>query len=278
MFINLDTNIDLQFSNVYQLENQFCIWASEIIGDSSYIENVNIILCKSSYGTTYPKIQHNNITFDIELDSEILSFIESDFLKAKAIFQHEIYHCKDIKNQFENKVFDENYFSNKIHTTYDFILDLALSTWSEFYATYYSVKNNHWDEKYDIESDIIFINTFIDYIHRNSRVGYLMKFPNELLYDFRNFTYRCSTMIAFYLNENNEDIVKKYTKKNKNKFPEYFYKILNEYQRKLSSYPNWLEQKEFVNFGKIIFSILSLNQINFSTDDLSDELFFRCTK
>lgn len=258
----------------YKYKKIFSEWIEEILGDTSSIINIKIEDNKKSYGTTKPVIRTDILKFQIELSSDLLCDIYSN--KSKAIFQHEIYHCKDILIQYMNGIIDRKLLSSKIRTTYDYILDLSLKEWSEFYAVYFTTINNDWYETYDIELDIDSIINVIDAIHKNNRKGFFMQLPDDMLYTIRYFIYDLVTMIGIYLGTENFEIVKKYAESNEKYIADYFYHILDILKSKLSQYPVWMSKEEFINLGKEFFSILSYNKIHFSTDDLHDKFFFKC--
>lgn len=156
----------------YKYKQIFSEWTEEILGDTSSIINVKIEDNKKSYGTTKLVMRADILKFQIELSFDLLYDIHSN--KSKAIFQHEICHCKDILIQYRNGIIDRKLLSSKIRTTYDYILDLSLKEWSEFYAVYFTTINNDWYETYDIELDIDSIINVIDSIHKNNRKGFFM--------------------------------------------------------------------------------------------------------
>ena len=212
--------------------------------------------------------------FCIELSSELLSDIYS--AKSKSIFQHEIYHCKDILVLYKNGIIDKKLLHSKIHTTYDYVLDLSLKEWSEFYAVYSTVKSNGWYETYTIDLDIESIANVIDEIHANSRKGFSMQLSKNMLCAIRSFIYDMVTMIGIYLVTGNFDIIRQYTESNEKFVADYFNLILNVLQTKLSKYPEWVNKEQFVALGRNFLNILTLNGILYSTDDLHDGLYFKC--
>lgn len=261
-------------------------WILEVDFDIENISTIKIIHNKKTYGTTIYKNINNKAKFDIELDDKVIVFVSeiqnsTETFKAKAIFQHEIFHCKEIINS-KNRIGDINPYNENfsITTTYNFLYDNAVKLWSEFYACYYNFQINLWHEIPYIKNDVIkmdrWINAIKIYSHQSNKSE--IQLSKEVLQCLYKFWYHTVSLLAVYIQNNEHLIIKEfedcfmdypYLKQYINDIKQYLIFLLN-------SYPDWVSESIYIVFGKKLMSILTINEIDFSTSDMHDNFFFIC--
>lgn len=260
----------------------FLKFINELNFDSKYIDNIHIIHNKQSYGTTKYIMKEKRVYFNIELSDDVLLYISDiqnslDTLKAKSIFQHEICHCIEIKQLYENHYLDtpspldENFV---INSTYNFLYSEAVNIWSEFFACYHNRKFNEWHECPNAELDIIQLNKWISAVqyHLNNRES--IKLCESMLFFLHDFWYHMVSVIAVHLHNQEDLLINDYKNTDYNYVPEYFNFIYQYLTVNLEQYPMWLSKENYIKLGKVLMKILEINNITYSTDDLSDNFIF----
>lgn len=265
-------------------------WIKEILEDEVRIDSIHIEHNKKTYGTTYPIFKNNCLSFKIVIDDRILlhtSEIQNstETYKSKSIFQHEMFHCKEIYTLFKSNLLEQpnplndNY---KINTTYNFLYSEAINLWSEFYACYNNYQINLWHEIPNIEIDLKQIDKWLKATHsfiKESKTGEA-KLCKEMLNDIHKFWYHMISIIAVYMNNKEPLLLKEFS----DIYPEYpyledYFKLVYGYLSKLiRTYPEWISEGEYMVFGKILLQILNFNNITFSTEELSDNFVFKLKK
>ncbi len=259
---------------------------NELHFDSQYIDSIHILHNKSSYGTTRPQIENNHVSFTIELSDDILLYISNvqdslDTFKAKAIFQHEVCHCIEIKKLLENKCLnspnplDDNFL---INTTYNFLYSESVNVWSEFFACYHNRKINEWHEIPDVEKDLIQLNKWINATQHCLIGENDIRLCEDMLTFLHEFWYHMVSIIAIHLHNHEDILINGYQNAEYDYIPKYFEYIYQFFQIKLEYYPIWLSEDNYINLGKALMKILELNNITFSTNDLSDNFIFKSIK
>lgn len=289
LFKNLKTIDIIKKKPLYRkyYKQIFQIWTDELDISDIIIDTIYIKFQKQSYGTAIPKIANGTMTFDIELADDIAPYVSStqndiDSFKAKSIFQHELFHCREIVNLYSKHVLpnpsplDDNF---RINTTYNFIYCEAVNTWSEFYACYYNYKINKWHEIPNLEDDMCQLNNWVVITNKQLDVSLAKNIylSEEMLYTLRKFFNHVVSVIAVYL-QNKEPILLKEFTDNYIKYPyleNYFNMICDKLSQLIDTYPDWLSEDEYILFGKSLLEILHFNNLTYSTDDLSDNFRFK---
>lgn len=264
----------------------FIQYIQELNFDIQYIESIRIIHNKSSYGTTKHTIKDDQISFIIELSDDIIPYVSNvqnstETFKAKSIVQHEICHCIEIKQLYDsNTLVTENPLNEnfKINTTYNFLYSEAVNIWSEFFACYNNRKINEWHECPNIDDDLEQLNKWIlaTQYHLSSHND--VRLCEDMLKFLHTFWYHMVSLIAIHLH-NNEDILIDDYKNSKDKYiPPYFEYIYQYFKINIEYYPTWLSEDNYINLGKALLKVLEINQITYSTNDLSDNFIFISTK
>lgn len=261
-------------------------WILETGFNTNKINKIHIIHNKTSYGTAIPNII--NKCFDIEISDEILLYVSknqdsTETFKSKSVFQHEIFHCIEMDALLSSNALtdDWNVFQEDFHvnTTKNFLVDESIKLWSEFYACYNNFKINFWHEVPNIGIDIKQIDKWIKATHtyiKNSKTEDI-KLCEDMLKDIHKFWYDMVSIIAVYI-QNKEPLLKKEFSDMYNEFPyleKYFDLVYTHLNKLIQTYPMWISEKEYITFGKILFQILDMNNIVFSTEDLSDNFIFK---
>lgn len=261
----------------------FIQYIQELNFDIQYIESIHIMHNKSSYGTTKHNIKDGQISFIIELSDDIIPYVSNvqnstDTFKAKSIVQHEICHCIEIKQLYDSNALgienplNENF---KINTTYNYLYEQAVNIWSEFFACYYNRKINEWHECPNVEDDLVQLNKWISatkyYLNGHKDV----QFCEDMLKFLHTFWYHMVSLIAVHLHNHESILITDYKNAKYDYVPQYFDYIYQCLKLNLESYPTWLSEDGYIKMGRSLMKILELNQLDFSTDDLSDNFIFK---
>lgn len=264
----------------------FLNFISELNFDAHNIDSIHIMHNITSYGTTKHSIKDGQISFIIELSDDIIPYVSNaqkstDTFKAKSIVQHEIYHCIEIMQLYNsNTLGTENPLNEnfKINTTYKFLYSEAVNIWSEFFACYNNCKINEWHECPNVNDDLEQLNKWIlaTQCHLNSHND--VRLCEDMLKFLHTFWSHMVSLIAVHLH-NNEDILIDDYKNSKYKYiPPYFEYIYQYFKINIEYYPTWLSEDNYINLGKSLLKVLEINQITYSTNDLSDNFIFISTK
>lgn len=249
------------------------------------IHSISIIPDKSSYGTTRHFYKDGSIYFDIELSDEIIPYISfsqnsTETFKAKSIFQHELFHCKEIKYIYENHIF---YSTNpldqefEITSTYNFLFDEAVKLWSEFYAFYNNRSINWWHEVPDVRIDIKEVEKWFLASYKIARdsENSEIKICKDMFKTIHSFWYNMVSMIALHMQSEEDILIEDFNNSEIPFIKAYFQcvydflKVYNEF------YPDWLSEEKYIKFGKVLMSIMKFYHLDFSTDDLSDNFILK---
>lgn len=260
----------------------FLKFINELHFNAQYIESIHIVHNKSSYGTTKHHIKDEQIYFIIELSDDIIPFVSNtqnstDTFKAKSIVQHEICHCIEIKQLYDSKclgIINPLSESFKINTTYNFLYNEAVNIWSEFFACYHNRKINEWHECPNIKDDLKQLNKWILATKYYLDTHKDIQLCEEMLKFLHEFWYHMVSLIAVHLHNNENILIDEYKNNEFKYFSEYFDYIYKYLQTTINLYPDWLSEENYINFGKVLMKILELNDITYSTDDLSDNFVF----
>lgn len=98
-----------------------------------------------------------------------------------------------------------------------------------------------------------------------------------MLKDMYKFWYHMVSIIAVYI-QNKEPLLRKEFSDMYDEFPyleKYFDLVYTHLNELIQTYPMWISEKEYITIGKILFQILDMNNIVFSTEDLSDNFIFK---
>lgn len=261
-------------------------WIDETGFDKNLIHSIIFVANKSSYGMTSPNIVNGMIDFIIEISDDIVPYIyevqdTTEKFQAKSVFQHEIFHCKEILYLYENRLLSEpNPFSNNfsIETTYNFLYERSIKLWSEFYACYENHKINPWHEIPNLIIDVKELDKWIKSITILLNEKYDdIKLTKETINALYTLWYHMISLMAVYM-QNKEPLLLKefqdcyldypYTK-------EYFKSIYDYLSNMIANYPNWISEDNYIEFGKKLLSIFEINGITYTTDDLSDNFIFK---
>ncbi len=260
---------------------------AEINIDSKCLHSVDIIP-KKYYGTVKHFIRDNQIYFIIELAEDILIDIKpiqnsTETFMAKSVFQHEVYHCVEIKNLYESKVLSNpNPLDDEFEmtTTYNFLYDEAVKLWSEFYAVYHNRKINEMHEVPDARIDIKDIHKWLlaslDYVKRSS--DNQVKIHSNMFASLHQFWYNMISLIALHICSGEDILIQDYINSESIIIKEYFQHIYLYLETCLRFYPVWLSEENYIKFGKILMSIMKFYHLDFSTEDLSDNFILKYDK
>lgn len=264
----------------------FIQYIQELNFDIQYIELIRIIHNKSSYGTTKHNIKDGQIIFIIELSDDIIPYVSNvqnstDTFKSKSIVQHEICHCIEIKQLYDsNCLGNENPLNEnfKINTTYNFLYEQAVNIWSEFFACYNNRKINEWHECPNVEEDLDQLNKWIlaTQYHLNNHND--VRLCEDMLKFLHTFWCHMVSLVAVHLHNSEDILIDDYKNSKYNYIPPYFEYIYQYFKINIEYYPTWLSEDNYINLGKSLLKVLDINQITYSTNDLSDNFIFISTK
>lgn len=255
----------------------------EVEIDPKYINKIIFSPKLSKYGVTSHFIQENKIYFDIELSDDLLPYLtlipdSTQTFMAKAVFQHELFHCVERRKLYEEQIFHKHDPFNKsstVSTTYDFLLDEAIVLWSEFYACYHNRKLNIWHEvpngAEDITATLSWIKAVLQYAQQSNAMEFSV--PEDFLKTLHTFWYNMISVIALHIHSNEDILIQDYVKDTV--ITQYFNKLYDYLAKKLQNYPVWLSESNYLEFGKLLMSIIELYHLTYSTDDFSDNFVFR---
>ncbi len=294
MQINFDPNINLfknktktqiintipSYKKLYKpIFNKFI---SEIDIDPKCIHSINIIRKKENYGIAEHFIQESRIYFNIKLADDVLLNIRhvqnsTETFMAKSIFQHELFHCVEIKYLYEKCVLQSpNPLDDSfgITTTYNFLYDEAVKLWSEFFACYHNRKINEWHECPDARVDINQLNKWISatkyYLDNHEDI----RLCEDMLNFLHKFWYNMISLIAVHLHNHEKILIDDYKNTDYDYISVYFDFVYQYLKTNLDFYPVWLSEENYIKLGKALMKILEINNITYSTDDLSDNFIF----
>ena len=283
MEIILNNNIEsFKSQNKLDILNK---WIEEIKFDKNLIHSIIFIADKSLYGTTMPNIVNGTINFIIEISDDIVPYIcevqdETDKFIAKSVFQHEIFHFKEILFLYNSNLLPTPNPINDdfpMNTTYNYLYDSAIKLWSEFYACYENYKINPWHEIPNIEIDVNILNKCIIYLS-DSIIKYKeIKMHKEILQYSYTLWYHMVSLMAVYM-QNKEPLLLKEFQDCYSDYPyteEYFKSIYGYLLNMIEHYPNWISEDNYIEFGKKLLSIFEINGITYSTNDLSNNFIFK---
>lgn len=255
---------------------------TEVDIDDKYINSVSVVSDIETYGVTSYFIKDNNIYFDIAILDDVFISLKSmpddeESYKAKAIFQHELFHCKEIRYLYENEILrkssplDDDF---KITTTYNFLYDEAVRLWSEFYAFYYNRSINEWHEVPDIREDIEDINKWLLASKKLAMQEQYseIRISKDMIKSLHTFWYNMIYLCAIHMQEGENILIDDFLTSNIPCIKPYFEIIYGYLKLNLSVYPSWLSEENYINFGKVLISIIKFYDLDFSTEDLSDNL------
>ena len=173
--------------------------------------------------------------------------------------------------------FDDDF---PITTTYNYLYDNAMKLWSEFFACYNNYKINKWHQVPYLKADIDQLDKWIQAIgvfidKSESRKD--LKLIVEILDSLHAVWYNMISLMAVYM-QNKEPVLLEefqgcysdyaYTKV-------YFKSIYDYLSTLIDNYPNWISENSYIEFGKMLLSIFEINNITYSTEDLSDNFIFK---
>ena len=276
-------------------DRNFSLLADKIIQKCMYevgitLESISEIrVCQSAklnttQAYTRPIFDKNIVHFQIVISDEIFSNI-SEYLDTtekymtKSIFQHELFHCKEIelldKGKFIQKYRD--LFSNiEIKTSYDFMLISAIKIWSEFYACYQNFKINKWNSVPCLEKEFLLIDNKIHYLKyrmekdKKLKIAITKNFCNIMFY----FWYHMISIIAVYLQEQEKIVIEDFYL-HENEYPylsKYFEFICDKLSEYMRNYPKWLSENGYIQFSMELLYILEMNGLAFKNEDLDKGL------
>ncbi len=252
-----------------------------------YIDAVIFEKNMTNYGYVEAITNDKNTNFQIHLDDMILLDLtlnpnSTETFMAKSIFQHEIFHCIEIKYLWDNNILpspnplDDNF---TITTTYNFLYDEAVKIWSEIYAVYNNRKINVMHDMPDVRIDIQNIQLWLSKIKENAlkSVDNKIELPSELLQSLHSFWYHLVSMIALYIESGDQILIDDY-KNSDDIICSYFDILYNYIKININAYPAWLSEENYLKFGKILMSIISYYDLDFATEDLSDIFILKLRK
>lgn len=232
-------------------------------------------------------INNKDIKFKIHLDDSILPDLSlnpnsTETFMTKSVVQHEIFHCMEIKYLYDEHILhspnplDNNF---EITTTYNFLYDEAVKLWSEIYAVYNNRKINVIHEVPDVRLDIQSVQLWLSKISENAlkRTDKKIKLPLETLAVLHEFWYHLVSMIALHIESNDQILIDDYKNSN-NIISSYFCFVYDYIKINIDAYPIWLNEENYIKFGKCLMSIISYYGLNFSTEDLSDHFVLELHK
>lgn len=260
----------------------FFQYIQELNFDIQYIESIRILHNKSSYGITKHNIKDGQISFIIEISDDIIPYVSNvqnstDTFKAKSIVQHEIYHCIEIKQLYDSNALEiENPLNKnfKINTTYNFLYSEAVNIWSEFFACYNNRKINEWHECPNVEDDLEQLNKWVLATQYHLNTHNDVRLCEDMLGFLHTFWYHMVSLIAIHLHNYENILIEDYKNSKYKYIPQYFEYIYKYLKTNLKYYPTWLSENNYIDLGKSLLKILEINQITYSTNDLSDNFVF----
>lgn len=264
----------------------FLKWINEVGINTDLIVSIVFVANKSSLGSTIYHIENNIINFSIELTDDIIPYIcekqtKTDEYKAKSIFQHELFHCVEIFNLYTSqKLIGLNPFDNnfQITTTYNYLYYNAINLWSEFFACYNNYKINKWHQipylKADFEQLDKWMKAIVISIEKSETKN--LKLITDIFDSLHTVWYNMISLMAVYM-QNKEPILLKEFQECYSDYTysqDYFESIYNYLTKLIVSYPNWISENSYIEFGKMLLSVFEMNNITYSTDNLSDNFVF----
>lgn len=253
-------------------------------------ESIDTITFKpnmTNYGYVETVDNDKDIKFNIYVDDSILPDLSlnpnsTETFMAKSVVQHEIFHCMEIKYLYDEHILhspnplDNNF---EITTTYNFLYDEAVKLWSEIYAVYNNRKINVMHEVPDVRSDIQSVQLWLLKLAENTlkRSDKKIKLPLEALKVLHEFWYHLVSMIALHIESNDQILIDDY--KNSNDIISSYFDFVYSYIKiNIDAYPIWLNEENYIKFGKCLMSIISYYGLKFSTEDLSDNFMLEFHK
>lgn len=259
--------------------------ANHIDFDISKINNIQIILLNNDNdsefaGKTSPILKEDELFFDLIFIDNIISWVEDSenekYDYALEVIMHELYHCKEMIITSQYIDYKKIYFYNQIDTTYDLVLNFAKKQFSEYYAFYYANQHLPLNTKCDFKKYIHDSSIYLRVLSNNAQKNHTVVMPESFWDKINSYIYACVKHIAKYHCTNNEDFI--------HIFDEYkddsmyclhyihFLKLNSILKETLTSYPQKMSEEFLIEFGKKLLSIFNLYSLDFSTDDLSDNI------
>jgi len=82
------------------------------------------------------------------------------------------------------------------------------------------------------------------------------------------------SLMAVHLHNHEKILIDDYKNSDYDYIPVYFEFIYQYLKTNLDLYPVWLSEENYIKLGKALMKILEINNITYSTDDLSDNFIF----
>lgn len=263
---------------------------SEINIDIECINSISVmpIADKASYGVTRHFIKDGDIYFNIEISDDVLIYIKyiqdsTEAFKAKSVFQHELFHCVEIKYLYENKKLKSPYpleDNFEITTTYNFLYDESVKLWSEFYAFYNNRSINWWHEVPDIRIDIKEIHKWLlatREVAMNKKSSEV-KMCADMFNSLHEFWYNMISLSALHMQSGENILINDYLKAEIPYIQIYFQTIYDYLKTNITFYPMWLSEENYIKLGRMLMLITRFYGLDFSTEDLSDNFVLKIIK
>lgn len=287
--IKYDDDVDVEIKNekfILDANRILYKWIAEASMSPDSILEIRVknkTCMHRNYAITKPVFDEIEVKFVIciadDVFKKITDFIDpSEVAIIKSIFQHEIFHCKEIKILAEG-----NYLPNyrkmfekiEINSAFDFMLVSGIKTWSEFYACYYNMQLNRWYEIPDLEYYFLTINNRIRYYNRKAKKSEdnkvcISKNFCDTLY---KFWYHTVSLVAFSQQNYSKTYIEEiYSREEYPFLSGYFKYIYNKLPTYIEKYPNWLSESGYIQFTKDLLYILKMNGFIFKNEDIHEGL------
>lgn len=281
----LEKNIRLPLIEKY-FEKKFTSNINYVGIDISRINEIHIIPINQmvgKLGSVKPITINNTLHFDISFADNILYWSEdkshSKYKYANSVIVHEFYHCKEMLITSQYIDYKKIFFYDECATTYDYVLELARTLFSEYYAYYYSSNIYSEDINYNLKQVIHDSSIALSALHNKAKEDNEVYVPEEFMEKIKSFIYRCVKHIAQYHYTNDIHHLQVFDNCKDNELYRFHYDYfihLNPILREMfSQYPQQMSDNFLLSFGKKLLSIFNYYSLDFSTNDLSDTFYFK---
>lgn len=221
-----------------------------------------------------PQKSNQRIEFELYIKDVLLDKLVSkdnnEQTYAQSIIVHELFHMKEFI--ITNSIIPLMPIYKTCKTsTYNLLLNLGYTQWTEYYAHYNSSKyflEKPINIKEVVELSKDAINIIEQYINQN-REYQMPEVVYDAILEFISYTiklsarYNQSSDNLFILSLESISIVYK-------EHYDYIFEIISYMDELYKNYPNWVSNEKFLEIGKTLFGIIHKYNIDYSTNDLSD--------
>ena len=261
-------------------------YSLQIDFDFNLIQRIQVIIYDRVigwYGKAIPIIYNDSLCFELlfqqELINDLLANDNTKLQLSKSIIMHELFHCKEMYNTSLKIDWRKLYFHEPIVTTKMLLLDTAIKEWSEYYAYFNSscynnrqIRVSNYIGKADTSLKAIYNNLSETFDTSN------IQMPISFITDIIDFIHRCIMLVAYYNSTHNNEYKNEFEYFKRSSFYKDYYPYLKDLSYTMNNlyltYPNWLSESAFMELGYKLFSFIKINDVTYSTIDLSDNFIF----